>query len=257
MDILRKELNGIYASQHLEDEMLEKDSVSRCKTLVKDIISIDNACYIITDAAKDVSYLIAGRFASLLGLTDDTTLYKEISSSDEDLIYNRIHPEDLVDKRILEYEFFKHVDDMPAEEKVKYKATCHFRIKDRDNRYIMVKNSTQILMPSPAGRIWLILCRYDFSPNQNIHSGIIPKILNNQTGEVLSLSFSEKRKNILSIREKEILLLIKEGKPSKQIADTLGISVHTVNRHRQNILEKLSVGNSVEAIVAATSMGLV
>jgi DNA-binding CsgD family transcriptional regulator len=60
----------------------------------------------------------------------------------------------------------------------------------------------------------------------------------------------------LTDREKEILLLIKEGKLSKQIAEILGISIHTVNRHRQNILERLSVGNSVEALTAAISMRL-
>lgn len=44
--------------------------------------------------------------------------------------------------------------------------------------------------------------------------------------------------------------MIHSGKPSKQIAAILGISVYTVNRHRQNILAKLSVGNSIEAITA-------
>ena len=52
------------------------------------------------------------------------------------------------------------------------------------------------------------------------------------------------------------LHLIREGKASKQIAAILGISVNTVNRHRQNIIEKLSVGNSIEAITAATAMKL-
>ena len=70
-------------------------------------------------------------------------------------------------------------------------------------------------------------------------------------------SFSDRRSHILTDREKEILLLIKEGKLSKQIADILEISIHTVNRHRQNILEKLSVGNSIEAVMAAESMRLI
>ncbi|MDE7136286.1 MAG: helix-turn-helix transcriptional regulator, partial [Muribaculaceae bacterium] len=85
---------------------------------------------------------------------------------------------------------------------------------------------------------------------------IAPRIINNRTGEIIVLSFGEKKKHVLTDREKEILLLIKDGNPSKKIADILGISIHTVNRHRQNIIEKLSVGNSIEAISAATSMGL-
>ncbi len=67
---------------------------------------------------------------------------------------------------------------------------------------------------------------------------------------------SKRLLQILTQREKEVLTLIKAGKLSKEIAELLGISLHTVNRHRQNILEKLSVGNSVEAIMAATVMRL-
>ncbi|MDE6317631.1 MAG: LuxR C-terminal-related transcriptional regulator, partial [Muribaculaceae bacterium] len=82
------------------------------------------------------------------------------------------------------------------------------------------------------------------------------RIVNNLTGAIITLSLSDRKNHILTEREKEILLLIKEGKPSKQIADILGISVYTVSRHRQNIIEKLSVDNSVEAVMAATSMKL-
>lgn len=74
------------------------------------------------------------------------------------------------------------------------------------------------------------------------------------TGEIKDFLFEARRNRILTEREKEILNLIREGKPSKQVADILGISIHTVNRHRQNIIAKLSVGNIVEAITAATAM---
>lgn len=87
-------------------------------------------------------------------------------------------------------------------------------------------------------------------------NGISPAIVDNHTGSVTVMRFKEKKNRLLTTREKEILMLIKDGLPSKQIADRLDISIHTVNRHRQNILEKLSVGNSVEAIMAAQSMKL-
>lgn len=68
--------------------------------------------------------------------------------------------------------------------------------------------------------------------------------------------FSEEHRNILSEREKEILRCIRKGLSSKEIAAALYISVNTVNRHRQNILEKLSVSNSIEACRAAELMKL-
>lgn len=256
MDVLRKELNQIYFSQHLEDETLDAADLDVCKTSAAALASATNVCCVITDASRDYCYLFGGEIASLLGIAKHPREYREIASSDEDVIYNSLHPEDLVEKRMLEYEYFKFVDALPAEEKLQYKASCRIRIKDRDGVYRVFDNSTTIMRPSPAGKIWLILCCYDLSPSQDNGNMISPCIINCHSGQIISLSFSGRKKQILTQREKEILQLIRQGKPSKQIADALGISIHTVNRHRQNILERLSVGNSVEAITAATSMGI-
>lgn len=44
--------------------------------------------------------------------------------------------------------------------------------------------------------------------------------------------------------------------PSKEIADELHISIHTVNTHRQRILAKLGVDNSLEAVKYAWILGI-
>lgn len=256
MDVLRKELNSFYESQKLSDDNLDYSLLEECKKRIDVVVKVENDCRVITDAARDFCYIWGGNFAKLIGLSDSTDYFTEMDSSDEDMIYNRIHPEDLVDKRMLEYEFFKYVDLLPPESKLDYKAVSHLRIKDKTCKYIHIDNSTRVMRLSPNGKVWIILCCYEMSPYQEDSEGIKPRIVNSKTGEIIELQLSERRAHILTDREKEILHLIKEGKPSKQIADILEISVHTVNRHRQNILEKLSVGNSVEAIMAATHMRL-
>jgi DNA-binding NarL/FixJ family response regulator len=52
----------------------------------------------------------------------------------------------------------------------------------------------------------------------------------------------------ISKREKEIIRLIRKGMPSKDIGETLGISVRTVGKHRENIMRKCNVGNVTELI---------
>lgn len=47
-----------------------------------------------------------------------------------------------------------------------------------------------------------------------------------------------------------------KGLLSKEIADKLCISIHTVNIHRQNLLRKLGVQNSIEAIRLGQEIGL-
>jgi DNA-binding NarL/FixJ family response regulator len=61
----------------------------------------------------------------------------------------------------------------------------------------------------------------------------------------------------LTPRELEILKLIAEAYTSKEIAETLFISVKTVERHRANILEKLGMRDRVELTRYAIRRGLI
>ncbi len=61
----------------------------------------------------------------------------------------------------------------------------------------------------------------------------------------------------LTEREVEITREIAAGLTSKQIADKLHISTHTVQTHRKNIMRKLQVGSVSELILYAIRTGLV
>jgi DNA-binding NarL/FixJ family response regulator len=51
-----------------------------------------------------------------------------------------------------------------------------------------------------------------------------------------------KRKgNVLTPREAEVLQLIAEGYPNKLIAAELGLSIKTVEKHRQQVMNKLNI----------------
>jgi DNA-binding NarL/FixJ family response regulator len=52
---------------------------------------------------------------------------------------------------------------------------------------------------------------------------------------------SKKKDNHLSSREMEVLQLIAEGKPNKQVAAELGVSFKTVDKHRQHLMSKLDI----------------
>ena len=62
---------------------------------------------------------------------------------------------------------------------------------------------------------------------------------------------------VLTPRELEVVKLIAEAHTSKEIADLLVISVRTVERHRENILEKLGMRDRVELTRYAIRRGLV
>jgi DNA-binding CsgD family transcriptional regulator len=60
----------------------------------------------------------------------------------------------------------------------------------------------------------------------------------------------------LTKREKEILKLIAEENTNQQIADTLFISLRTVETHRLNITQKLGVKNAAGLVKEAIRRGL-
>ena len=80
--------------------------------------------------------------------------------------------------------------------------------------------------------------------------------LNLKNGEMFSPSPSPQTFSPLTKREAEILRLIQKGLLSKEIADRLCVSIHTVNIHRQNLLRKLGVQNSIEAIRIGYETGI-
>ena len=153
MDVLQKELKTFYESQQLHKEQLDTSKVQYFRDKIGFMAAVNNACYVITDAHADTCFVDAGSFARILGITSDSVFHKCYNSGDEDVIYNRIHPEDLVEKRMLEYDFFRYIDRMPATDKLHHTACCRFRIRNCKNEYFYVSNTTRILSLSPNGKV--------------------------------------------------------------------------------------------------------
>lgn len=70
----------------------------------------------------------------------------------------------------------------------------------------------------------------------------------------INANLSEDR---LTSREREILQLVAEGKNHQQIANLLHISIRTVDTHRNNILKKLDLHDTVGLVLYAIKKGIV
>ena len=58
-------------------------------------------------------------------------------------------------------------------------------------------------------------------------------------------------------REREIILLCRDGLMSKEIADRLGVSANTINTHKKNIFQKLGINNTMEMVQYAMKSGII
>jgi len=63
--------------------------------------------------------------------------------------------------------------------------------------------------------------------------------------------------DMVTQREREILKLVAEGYPNKEIAEFLNISVKTVEKHRANIMKKLDIHNVASLTAYAIERGLI
>lgn len=65
------------------------------------------------------------------------------------------------------------------------------------------------------------------------------------------------RAESLTLRQREILQLIAEGQPTKEIAAQLHLSKHTVETHRRRLMARLGVHDVTGLVRAALRLGLV
>lgn len=66
--------------------------------------------------------------------------------------------------------------------------------------------------------------------------------------ELVDIVYDEESENPLTERESQVLELVAEGKTTKEIAAELYLSTGTVRNYISTILDKLGVGNRIEAI---------
>jgi DNA-binding NarL/FixJ family response regulator len=88
-------------------------------------------------------------------------------------------------------------------------------------------------------------------------SFLYPSAVSTLVKDVLERGGGEDEFDVLTPRELQVLKLIAEAYTSKEIAQELVISIKTVERHRQNILDKLGMSDRVELTRYAIRRGLI
>jgi two-component system, NarL family, response regulator NreC len=98
---------------------------------------------------------------------------------------------------------------------------------------------------------------------RTVHRGDVylhPTMANLLVQHYLTNAPTEEKDNALTIltpREREVLTHIAEGMTNSEIADQLTISVKTVDRHRENMMQKLNMHNRIELVKFAIRNGLI
>ncbi len=252
MENIRKLLDNKLLSQSFAPEADLNSQLENAKLIAHLYSRLENCISVLSDMKARRSYIYYGAAAERLGLQKRET---EINSIWEDELLSRVHAEDLQKKYRLEFQFFQLLNSVEVAERPDYRVITKLRTRNSEGKQLLLEHRLLYISSSADGSAWLALCLYHIiydHPEFEVPRGVI---LNTRTGAIIDpeeRSFNE----MLSAREKEILQLIKLGRRSKEIAEKLSLSIHTVNRHRQNIFQKLNVTNALEACRVADGMGV-
>lgn len=193
----------------------------------------------ILEQAGSFAVFLSDRFGHYYYVTE------YIEASQEIDIEKLVHTDDWEVVRRIDKKVWEFLNTLPEEEKLAYKYIYELRVLER-GKYVQMIYQMRILAFKEDN--FLAMGIIDIAPEQSANTSVRFQIKNCLTDEIVPFAIESAADTLLTPREREILALAKEGMFSKEISEKLNISIHTVNRHRQNILEKLQVDNMIEAV---------
>lgn len=249
MDI-RGELNSEF-SRHSIGRPTDVVAMERYIRIAEGYAEIENVFAVLSDLHTNKSYVAHGKFSNIIDI-DCERCSGYIPSIWEDDIFKVIHSGDLEKKMLHELLFFHHINRLSKSRRFNQCLMQKLRMRSKNGEWVDTLHRLYYIPAEDEKTVRFALCLYG-GMDLGLKSESI--VIDTITGQITELTPSVGVK-ILSPQERIVLKLIDEGKRSKGIADILGISLHTVSRHRQNIIAKLKVRNSAEACKVARNLNI-
>lgn len=243
----------LWSRQQIRYSDIDYDFWKKQRESIQQLSQMSQSCLFTVDVFKCRYDFASENFANTFGY--NSSLLATIENQG-DMSEERIHPDDRAQMIEFQKEHAQFIYSLPFENRNNYSHTIQMRMLNRKQKYVNVVSRQRVIQKDRNGKAWIILGCMDISPDQTPVEKIKSTVFNLKTGEIIHPFMQERTKEILTKKEKEILLLIRQGYLSKEIAYKLNISIFTVNNHRKNILRKLHANNAIEAINQASIIGL-
>lgn len=235
----------------LKSQSVKADPIDATQLLdyAANISRIENVTAVVSDLRRDTSRIFPGKFGIVLGIVN----YSEEDSIWEKAILNLLTEEEREEKYLAELRFFNLLRHVPRHTRPNYYLVSKLRMKTATGDLIDVIHRMYYIYDNDSETVTHALCLYGRSAFDFVGKSIV---INSLTGVSEELTSSADA-SILTRRERQVLTLIDSGKRSYEIAEILSVSKNTVSRHRQEILAKLQVKNSMEACRVAKTMKII
>lgn len=168
--------------------------------------------------------------------------------------FSHIHPEDLtIWMKILEDLMVFTMTQVKEEDRKRLTYTWNYRVKNNKEEYLnLLEHQTPTYFDDFGKPIVAIAHGTIVGKGENKPIIAIAKMLNdhNEYETLYYKNYSQKLllPESISKREQDVIRLLALNNTSKQIAEKLFISSHTVDGHRRNILKKLNFNSTKELV---------
>lgn len=173
-------------------------------------------------------------------------------------LLEKIHPEDYPWFLNFESKVGEFFSTLSLEQIPNYKVRYDYRVRKSDGAYIRILQQVISIDYDGNGHVFRTLVVHtDISHLKTEGVPVLSFIGLNGHPSFIDVAAEKlfKPTSFLSPREREVLLMLADGKKSKEIASRLFISIDTVNTHRKKILAKTGALNTVDLIRRATRDG--
>jgi DNA-binding CsgD family transcriptional regulator len=186
--------------------------------------------------------------SNIYGIEKDVFLKSDLRILDQ-----TIHPDDLIHFLQIITKTAGLLLKMSFKEKTESKLKVFYRIRLANGSYSWCMQMNQVIHQSNTEKLIDFGTVILMPENQLMHKVVGYLSRGDKTIEIKSSAYIAEGIDSLTRREKEVLTYVSKGKSSQDIAELLNLSIQTVKIHRKNILKKLEVNSSIQAIALLES----
>jgi len=233
----------------------ENQVVSPMHTVLEHLLHQGSCITWILDRQKALFTFISQNVERILGYPTELWIRKGTA-----FLREKMHPADLIRTEKQRKQVEEQFQSPVGPERENFRLRTQYRLQRSDGRYVLLFEQSTCLHTNHLGQVTHLLgvvsdlthwsAAASFSTPLLFAEAELP-----QPAVPALKSLQPKIK--LTKREWQVVQLLAEGNSSKTIAHQLGISFHTVNKHRQNLIEKTDAKNTGELVQRALSRGVI
>ncbi len=170
--------------------------------------------------------------------------YKTLMKMSLPEFYELVHPEDLPAVQ----QCYAFIGSQKKGDPEKQRYSVYYRVRTSTGVYVAIRNDQVAIRVRENSYLYLLIYNNITSEEKFYHVKLdVYQKINGTFVKIDSYNPQQKDKEITP-RQNDIVRLVKKGFSNREIADKLGISIHTVKNHKQMLFRKISVRSSIEMV---------